>query len=49
MALIRVADGAGSQSEVLALSRGIREQLALAEQWAITHGSPASGGAQAVK
>lgn len=36
LALIRVADGDAAHSEVLAATKAIREQLALAEEWAIS-------------
>jgi hypothetical protein len=37
-ALIRVADGTGNQAEVLRMTQAIREQLGLAEQWALSQG-----------
>ena len=37
-ALIRVADGTGKQAEVLQMTQAIREQLGLAEQWALARG-----------
>ena len=37
-ALIRVADGTGKQAEVLQMTKAIREQLGLAEQWALSQG-----------
>jgi hypothetical protein len=37
-ALVRVADGNASQAEVLRMTQAIREQLALAEQWALSQG-----------
>jgi hypothetical protein len=37
-ALIRVADGTGEQAEVLRMTQAIREQLGLAEQWALSQG-----------
>ena len=37
-ALIRVADGTGNQAQVLRMTQAIREQLGLAEQWALSQG-----------
>ena len=37
-ALVRVADGSGGQDDVLRMTQAIREQLALAEQWALSQG-----------
>lgn len=37
-ALIRVADGSSDKTEVLRMTQAIREQLALAEEWALRQG-----------